>query len=121
MTGFTMQWSRGERGGRCKQLLADLATLCTICVCGLMDGNFGEVSDQLLGALATSRVQVAVVQRGRRGLLRSEDAEWTVAISSLRVRIGVTSVKAQSVSMLGRLEHSYSKSHLTKSAVLIGC
>ena len=91
----------GEVGG-CEQRLIDLG-----CVRGLVAGNFGEVSDhwhQLLAALATSRVQVAGVQRGRRGLLRSEDAEWAVAISSLRMRLSVTAVKAQSLSMLGRLE-----------------
>ena len=57
-------------------------------VCGLVAGNFGEVSDhwhQLLAALATSRVQVAGVQRECRGLLRNEDAEFATAISSLRV------------------------------------
>ena len=72
-----------------------------------MAGNFGEVSDhwhQLLTALATRRVQVAGVQRGRRGLMRSQDAEYAVAISQLRVRLGIATVRAQCTSMLGRLE-----------------
>ena len=91
----------GEVGG-CEQRLTDLGS-CR----GLVAGNFGEVSDhwhQLLTALATNRVQVAGVQRGRRGLLRSEDAERAVATSILRKRLGVATVKAQTMSMLGRLE-----------------
>ena len=84
-------------------------TLVRLCGWGLrsLKDTFGEVTDpwhQLLAALATSRVQVAGVQRGRRGLLRSEDAEFAVAISSLRVRLGVATVKAQCTSMLGRLD-----------------
>ena len=74
---------------------------------GLVTGNYGEVSDpwhQMLTALASRRVQVAGVQRGRRGLMRSEDAEYAVAISHLRVRLGVATVWAQCTSMLGRLE-----------------
>ena len=88
--------------GSCEQRLINLGE-----VRGLVAGNFGEVSDhwhQLLAALATRRVQVTGVQRGRRGLLRSEDAERAVAISSLRRWLGVATVKAQCTSMLGRLE-----------------
>ena len=58
--------------GPCKQRLTDLVE-----VCGLVSGNFGEVSDhwhQLLAALATSRVQVAGIQYGWRGILQSEDS-----------------------------------------------
>ena len=85
-----------------EQRLTDLGE-----VRGLVAGNFGEVSDhwhQLLAALATSRVQVAGIQYGRRGILRSEDSEWAVAISRLRIRLGVATVKAQCTSLLGRLE-----------------
>jgi hypothetical protein len=88
--------------GPWEQRLQDLGE-----VRGLVAGNFGEVSEhwhQLLAALATNRVQVAGVQRGRRGLLRSEDAERALAISRLRIRLGIATVKAQCTSMLGRLE-----------------
>ena len=88
--------------GPCEQRLIDLGE-----VRGLVAGNFGEVSDhwhQLLASLATRRVQVAGVQRGRQGILRSEDAERAVAISRLRVKLGVATVRAQCTSLLGRLE-----------------
>ena len=88
--------------GPCEQRLIDLGE-----VRGLVAGNFGEVSDhwhQLLASLATRRVQVAGVQRGRRGILRSEDAERAVAISRLRIKLGVATVRAQCTSLLGRLE-----------------
>ena len=65
---------------------------------GLVAGNFGEVSEPwhaLLSALATSRVGVAGVQRVKRGVFRSEEAERAVAILHLRVRLGVATVKAQ--------------------------
>ena len=88
--------------GPCEQRLVDLGE-----VRGLVAGNFGEVSDhwhQLLASLATNRVRVSGVQRGRRGILRSEEAERAMAISRLRVRLGVATVRAQCTSMLGRLE-----------------
>ena len=88
--------------GPCEQRLVDLGE-----VRGLVAGNFGEVSDhwhQLLASLATNIVRVSGVQRGRRGILRSEEAERAMAISRLRVRLGVATVRAQCTSMLGRLE-----------------
>ena len=96
--------NRVEEGvvGQCEQRLADLGE-----VRGLVAGNFGEVSNhwhQLLAALATSRVRVTGVQHGRRGILRTEDAEYAMAISRLRVRLGVATVRSQCTSMLGRLE-----------------
>ena len=45
---------------------------------GIVSGNFGEVSEDthaLLAALATSRVRVAGVSRGRKGHLRTEEGE----------------------------------------------
>ena len=42
--------------------------------------------------------------RGKRGLMRSEEAERAIAISSLRRRLGVATVRAQCHSLLGRLE-----------------
>ena len=88
--------------GPCERKLVELGE-----VRGLVAGNFGEVSEPwhaLLSALATNRVRVAGVQRGRKGVLRSEEAERAVAISHLRVRLGVAAVKAQCTSLLGRLE-----------------
>ena len=88
--------------GPCERKLVELGE-----VRGLVAGNFGEVSEPwhaLLSALATNRVRVAGVQRGRKGVLRSEEAERAVAISQLRVRLGVAAVKAQCTRLLGRLE-----------------
>ena len=74
---------------------------------GLVAGAWGEVSEPchaLLAHLATSRVRVAGPTRGRRGLERSEEAERAIAISSLRRKLGVATVRAQCHSLLGRLE-----------------
>ena len=74
---------------------------------GVVAGQFGEVSEAthaLLAALATSRVRIAGVTRGRRGRMRSEEGERAVAISSLRRRLGVMTVRCQASSLLGRLE-----------------
>ena len=74
---------------------------------GLVAGNWGEVSEAthaLLDHLATSRVRVAIPTMGRRGFERSEEAERSIAISSLRRRLGVATVRAQCHSLLGRLE-----------------
>ena len=74
---------------------------------GLVAGNWGEVSEAthaLLHHLAASRVRVAAPTRGMRGLDRSEAAEKAIAISSLRRRLGVATVRAQCHSLLGRLE-----------------
>ena len=74
---------------------------------GLVAGNWGEVSEPchaLLAHLATSRVRVAGPTRGKKGLVRSEEAERAIAISSLRRKLGVATVRAQCYSLLGRLE-----------------
>ena len=74
---------------------------------GIVAGQFGEVSEAthaLLAALATSRVCIAGVTRGKRGHMRSEKGERAVAISSLRRRLGVVTVCCQASSLLGRLE-----------------
>ena len=74
---------------------------------GLVAGQFGEVSEglhSLLSTLASSRVRVAGVTRGRRGFWRTEEGERAVAISALRRRLGVMAVKCQASSLLGRLE-----------------
>ncbi len=74
---------------------------------GIVAGQFGEVSEathSLVAALATSRVRVAGPTTGKRGRLRSEDAERAMAVSSLRRRLGVMAVRCQASSLLGRLE-----------------
>ena len=74
---------------------------------GIVSGNFGEISEDtqsLLAPLATSRVRVAGPSRGRRGHLRTEEGERAVAMSALRRRLGVLTVRCQSHSLLGRLE-----------------
>ena len=74
---------------------------------GVVCGNWGEVSEpthELVSALATSRVRVAGPSRGRRGLMRSEDAERSIAISSIRRRLSIACVRAQASSLIGRLE-----------------
>ncbi len=63
-----------------------------------------EVTHQLLAVMATSRVRVTGPMVERRGLLRSEAGERAVVISSLRRKLGVATVRAQSSSFLGRLE-----------------
>ena len=88
--------------GRVESKLVELGE-----VQGMVCGNFGEVSQalhNLIAALATSRVRVAGPSRGRRGILRSEEAERLVAVSSIRRRLGVAAVKGQAMSLLGRLE-----------------
>ena len=74
---------------------------------GLVAGQFGEVSEDthlLVSAMATSRVRVAGPTRGRRGHMRTEEGERAVAISSIRRRLGVMTVRCQASSLLGRLE-----------------
>jgi hypothetical protein len=51
---------------------------------GIVAGQFGEVSEathSLVAALATSRVRVAGPKTGKRGKLRSEDAERAMVVS----------------------------------------
>ena len=88
--------------GRVEQKLMSLGKIA-----GIVVGNFGEVSEathSLLAALATSRVRVAGVTRGKRGYWKTEEGERAVAISSLRRRLSVMAVKCQASSLLGRLE-----------------
>lgn len=88
--------------GRVEQKLVSLGKIA-----GIVLGNFGEVSQathSLLAALASSRVRVAGVTRGKRGYWRTEEGERAVAISSLRRRLSVMAVKCQASSLLGRLE-----------------
>ena len=88
--------------GPVEQRLIDLGE-----VRGIVSGGFGEVSEDthsLLASLATCRVRVAGPSRGRRGHLRSEEGERAMAISALRRRLGVLTVRIQAYSLLGRLE-----------------
>ena len=72
-----------------------------------MVGAFGEVSaatHTLINHMATSRVQVARPQLGRRGQLRTEKAEIAITMAFLRRTFSICAVKGQAFSLLGRLE-----------------
>ena len=74
---------------------------------GVVCGNWGEVSEDthaLVSALATSRVWVAGPSYGRRGKLRGEEGERAVVVGAIRRKLGVSTVKAQCHSLLGRLD-----------------
>ena len=74
---------------------------------GLVAGNFGEVSTDthtLVAAMANSRVRVAGPSRGRRGRMRGEEAERAIAVTAIRRKLGVMTVRCQASSLLGRLE-----------------
>ena len=49
-------------------------------------------------------MRVAGPSRGRRGHLRSKEGEQAIAISALRRRLGVLTVRCQALSLLGPLE-----------------
>ena len=88
--------------GPVEQKLANLGKIA-----GIVLGNFGEVSQathSLLTALASSRVRVAGVTRGKRGYWRTEEGERVVAMSDLCRRLSVMAVKCQASSLLGRHE-----------------
>ena len=70
-------------------------------------GAFGEGSDDLhslIHHLAVSRVRVAGPQKGRRGQMRTEEAELALTTSFLRRTLSVAGVRAQARLLLGRLE-----------------
>ena len=74
---------------------------------GIVFGNWGEVSEDthaLIHALAKNRATVVGPSIGRQGRLRSEAGERAVAMGYLRRTLGVAAVKAQCISMLGRVE-----------------
>jgi hypothetical protein len=73
---------------------------------GLVFGSFGEASEgvhSLVEALAISRVRVAGPQRGRKGVVRTEDGEKSIAVSYIRRTLSMAAIHAQSHSLLGRL------------------
>ena len=74
---------------------------------GIVVGAFGERSEHLhslIHHLAVSRVQVAGPQKGRRGQVRSEEAELAITTSFLRRTLSLVGVRAQARLLLGRLE-----------------
>ena len=74
---------------------------------GLVVGAFGEGSEDLhtlIHHLATSRVRVAGPQKGKRGQVRSEEAELAITTSFLRRTLSMAGVRAQSKLLLSRLE-----------------
>ena len=74
---------------------------------GVVVGAFGEGSDDLhslIHHLAISRVRVAGPQKGRRGQVRTEEAELALTTAFLRRTLSVVGVRAQARLLLGRLE-----------------
>ena len=74
---------------------------------GVVVGAFGEGSEDLhslIHHLAISRVRVAGPQKGRRGQVRTEEAELALTTSFLRRTLSVVGVRAQARLLLGRLE-----------------
>ena len=74
---------------------------------GVVVGAFGEGSEDLhslIHHLAISRVRVAGPQKGRRGQVRTEEAELAITTSFLRRTLSMVGVRAQARLLLGRLE-----------------
>ena len=73
---------------------------------GVVVGAFGEASEpvhRLIDQLATSRVRVTGPQRGRKGVVRSEEGERSMVVSHIRRKISMVAVRAQC--LLGGLEN----------------
>ena len=88
--------------GRVEAKLISLGT-----VRGIVCGNWGEVSEDthaLISALANSRVRVAGPSMGKRGRMRGEEAERAMIVGYIRRKVGVATIRAQCMSLLGRLE-----------------
>ena len=74
---------------------------------GIVVGAFGEASDDLhslLHHLAVTRVRYAGPQVGRRGQVRTEEAEIALITAFLRKSLSVCTVRGQARLLLGRLE-----------------
>ena len=74
---------------------------------GVVFGNWGEASEathKLVDSLATSRARVAEPQTGRRGKTLSEEGVKALAVGYIRRWLGVAAIKAQCLSLLGRLD-----------------
>ena len=70
-------------------------------------GRFGEGSEcvhSLVEAPATSRVRVAGPQRGRKGVVRTEEGEKSFAVSYIWRTLSLAAIRAQSHFLLGRME-----------------
>ena len=71
---------------------------------GIVFGSFGEACEpvhSLVEALATSRVRVAGLQKGRRGVVSSEEGGKSIAVSYIRRPLSLAAICAQSHSLLG--------------------
>ena len=75
---------------------------------GLVFSNWGETSDgahRLAEALGTSRARITDPQsKGKRGNQLTEDGVKGLAVSFIRRKLSIAFVKAQAMSLLGRLE-----------------
>ena len=75
---------------------------------GLVFGNWGEGSQavhSLVESLAVSRSKVAIPQlRSKKGMILSEEAVKGLAVGYIRRKLSITAIKAQCLSLLGRLE-----------------
>ena len=73
-----------------------------------MFGNWGEASKathNLVEALATSRSQIGDPQaRSKRGNVLTEQGVKSLAVGYIRRKLGIAAVKAQCLSLLGRLD-----------------
>ena len=86
----------GVEEGRLGTVESKLLSLPT--VQGVVFGSFGEGSEavhSLVEALATSRVRVAGPQKGRRGVVRSEQGDKSIAVSFIRRTLSLAAVRAQ--------------------------
>ena len=64
-----------------------------------------EATHRLVEALATSRVRVALPQaKSKRGQPLTEEGLKGIMVGYIRRKIGVAAIKAQCLSLLGRLE-----------------
>ena len=76
-------------------------------VAGLVFGNWGEASEpvhSLVEQFATSRAQLADPQSRRVGGPSAEEAVKSMAVGYIRRRLSIAAVRAQCLSLLGRLE-----------------
>ena len=74
---------------------------------GLVFSAFGEASQpvhQLMNAMATSCVTVAVPQGGRVGVERSVAGERAIVAGQLCCKISIAAVRAQCITLHGRLQ-----------------
>ena len=74
---------------------------------GIVFGNWGEASESLhslVDQIATSRARVAEPQARRKGGHLTEEGIKAMAVGYIRRRLSVCGVKAQCMSLLGRLE-----------------